>query len=277
MALLAYDSADWATPPADSDDMAHGTSATTIAYARVASTLRGLDDRSDAPDAGDDAADEEIWRRVVDHLAALRLAGRHALRVVEVGCGCGDWLLRTVARARATGFTAIEGLGIDPSVESIAVARQRATILADPAIGVTFTVAELYDLLEKEAEDPADLILCLDTTLNIVPPQRRREVARELTAAGAHLIARARSSDGDAIRHVAAIGPACAAVCDAAHDRLEIDMPDGVHISLPWHGFAADEVIALFASCDDVPGAFIDVIDNARGDLLIEVATERRA
>ena len=264
MALLAYDSADWATPSASLDDDAGAASEARIACARVASSVYGWRDGHRPSVAGNADSDAAIWQRINDHLVALQLKGRHALRVVEVGCGNGDWLLRTIVHARTLGFTAIEGHGIDASAESIATARRNAAALADPAIGVTFALGastHLDETLALEVEAPADLILCLDTTLNILPPARRRDAARGLMAASTQLIARA--AGGDAARPATAIDAGYAVVRDAAHDRLEIDMPDGMHITLPWHGFTAGELIALFAPFGEV------TVDDRANDLLI--------
>ena len=107
MALLAYDTVDWATLDADiCVDDAH---ASMIAYAHAANALRGLGDGQDScPDA---AIDHATWRRIDDYLAALYLEGRHALRVAAVGCGNGEWLLRTIARARLITRISLAGSG----------------------------------------------------------------------------------------------------------------------------------------------------------------------
>jgi len=59
---------------------------------------------------------------ILPELAALERSGRPA-RILDIGCGAGDVLLRLVAAARRDGFAA-EGVGIDPDPRAIAATRR---------------------------------------------------------------------------------------------------------------------------------------------------------
>ena len=99
------------------------------------------------------------WTDICAALAALRERGRHSVRIVDADCGCGTLLIEAVRQARALGFTAIEGRGIDGSPAMIGRARAAAARLHEPAIGLTFEVADMVDALAGEADFPADIVL----------------------------------------------------------------------------------------------------------------------
>ncbi len=99
------------------------------------------------------------WPRIVAALQALRDAHRHAVRIVDADCACGTLLIAVARHARALGFTAIEGRGIDGSPALIGRARAAAQRLHDPAIGLTFDMTDMRGALLQEAEAPADLLL----------------------------------------------------------------------------------------------------------------------
>lgn len=99
------------------------------------------------------------WPHIVAALQALRDAHRHAVRIVDADCACGTLLIEAVRHARAMGFTAIEGRGIDGSPALVGRARAAAARLHDPAIGLTFDMLDLRTALATEVEAPADLLL----------------------------------------------------------------------------------------------------------------------
>lgn len=99
------------------------------------------------------------WPQIVAALQSLRDAHRHAVRIVDADCACGTLLIEVARHARAMGFTAIEGRGIDGSPALIGRARAAAARLHDPAIGLTFDMVDLRAALMQEAEAPADLLL----------------------------------------------------------------------------------------------------------------------
>lgn len=126
---------------------------------------------------------DERWSDVKDALARLRAAGRYSVRIVDADCGNGDLLLEALLHARALGFTAIEGRGIDGAPSKISAASRKARNVVDRAIGVTFEVADVTAALAEEAEMPADLILWSDQPGAL-------QINRALAAAGNTVIAR---------------------------------------------------------------------------------------
>ncbi|WP_375398641.1 SAM-dependent methyltransferase [uncultured Sphingomonas sp.] len=105
------------------------------------------------------AAHDPRWPGVCTALAGLREQRRRAVRIVDADCGDGRLLLAAVRHARALGFTAIEGRGIDGSPALVGRARTTAARLADPAIGVTFDMADASVALTEEFDLPADIVL----------------------------------------------------------------------------------------------------------------------
>ncbi len=134
--------------------------------------------------------DRAIMARIDAVLGDLRAQRRRAIRIVELGCGDGHWLIRTALRARALGFTAIEGRGIDQDPACIAAANAEALAHPDLAIGLTFEVGSFGEALEGERDTACDIILCLGDTLDRVGPGAMPLVARAMVdCAGAAVIA----------------------------------------------------------------------------------------
>ncbi len=102
------------------------------------------------------------WPAIGEALASLRDAKRRAIRIVDADCGAGALLIQALRHARALGFTAIEGRGIDTSPALIGRARAAAAKLHDPAIGIAFDVADPVEGLRDEVEAPAEILLCHD-------------------------------------------------------------------------------------------------------------------
>ncbi|UYY59579.1 SAM-dependent methyltransferase [Sphingomonas sp. S2-65] len=92
-------------------------------------------------------------------LEDLHEAGRHSVRIVDLDCGAGCLLIHAARYARALGFTAVEGRGIDGVPQLIGRARAAAARLHEPAIGLSFDVEDVGMALEHEAEFPADIVL----------------------------------------------------------------------------------------------------------------------
>lgn len=99
------------------------------------------------------------WARICTALATLRAGRRHSIRIVDAQCACGTLLIAAVRHARALGFTAIEGRGIDGSPAMIGRARAAAARLHDPAIGLTFEATDMVEALDGEADVPADIVV----------------------------------------------------------------------------------------------------------------------
>ena len=105
------------------------------------------------------------WPAIGEAMASLRHAKRRAVRIVDADCGAGALLIQALRHARALGFTAIEGRGIDTSPALIGRARAAAAKLHDPAIGVAFDVADPVEGLRDEVEAPAEILLCHDRAI----------------------------------------------------------------------------------------------------------------
>lgn len=193
-------------------------------------------------------ADREIWQRIDAELVAIRTAGRSSIRIVDAGCGPGTWLLRCVLRARALGFTTIEGRGFDISPAMIALARQAASDVRDRAIRLDFAVADIMEGLEDDRKQ-SDLVLCLYGVMNHLPVERHRSVAEALAHAGRSLFVTVRTIGSVPSIFVAGIEQARTFRQDFEHDRLEIDLIDGHHLGFPSHLFSADELGGLFEGC----------------------------
>ena len=191
-------------------------------------------------------ADREIWRRIDAELVSIRSSGRTSIRIVDAGCGPGTWLLRCALRARALGFTAVEGLGFDISPAMIDLAVKGRAALNDAAIKLDFTVADITDGLI--AEKSADIVLCLYGVLNHLPVSQHQGVASQLAHAGRSLFVTVRTIGSLPSIFIAGIEQARDFHQDNERDRLEIDLVDGRHIEFPSHLFAADEFQALFAT-----------------------------
>lgn len=105
------------------------------------------------------ACDDERWPALAQALSALRAMRRRSVRIVDVGCGSGALLVCAACHARALGFTAIEGHGIDPAPGAIARAQEAAEALDDPAIGLVFEAGDPIAALADEAAFPADILV----------------------------------------------------------------------------------------------------------------------
>lgn len=106
------------------------------------------------------AEKDRRWPAMLRKLKGLRKRGRRSVRIVDVDCGAGELLLHAVRRARAMGFLAIEGRGIDADPRLIASARRAASGETDPAIGLVFEQGDKDKVMREEAEYPVDLLLC---------------------------------------------------------------------------------------------------------------------
>lgn len=193
-------------------------------------------------------ADQEIWMRLDAELVRLRAGGRHAIRILDAGCGPGTWLLRLAARARDLGFTAIDGRGFDISHEMIALAGARRAMLRDLHIGIGFDVADIAHAFDDEDDGSYDLVLCLHGVLNHLPQDERVRAAADLTrVAEGDIFVSVRTVGSTPSIFVGALDQARDFRQDNRQDRLEIDLTDGRHIGFNSHLFTATELQALFS------------------------------
>jgi SAM-dependent methyltransferase len=193
-------------------------------------------------------ADRTLWGRIEASLVALRANGRHAVRILDIGCGPGTWTIRAARCAARLGFTAIECRGIDPSPRMIELAREAAATVRDDATGLAFEVADLHSALASEDDHGADLVLCLYGVFNHLAAPLRASAAEALARVnGGTLIVTARSVGSLPTIYVAGIEQAAHFVQDHDADRMEIDLTDGTHLAFDSHLFRAAELGALFA------------------------------
>lgn len=106
------------------------------------------------------ATHDPRWPAIEAALIRLHDGKRLAVRIVDADCGAGCLLLQAVRHARALGFVAVEGRGIDGSAALIGRARAAAARLRDPAVGLSFEVADAATALREEQDFPADIVLC---------------------------------------------------------------------------------------------------------------------
>ena len=128
----------------------------------------------------DTPQDRAIWARIDAALLDLKANRRHAIRILDLGCGEGRWLIRATRRARQLGFTAIEGRGVDHDPANIAIATAAARAQPDLAIGLTFEVGSFGEALEDERDTACDIVLCLGDALDRVGPGAMPLVARAM-------------------------------------------------------------------------------------------------
>lgn len=192
-------------------------------------------------------ADREVWARIDQALADLKARGLQTIRILDLGCGPGTWLVRTVLRARALGFAAIEARGSDVSAELIALAQEAAARVEAPGCRLTFAVEDLESELAGVSDASVDLVLCLYGVLNHLPATRHAAAAAAMArVTRGRLIATVRATGSTPSIYVTGIEDARAYRRDPERDRLEIDLKDGRHLEFDFHLFHATEFRALF-------------------------------
>ncbi|WP_404712740.1 hypothetical protein [Sphingomonas sp. MMS24-J13] len=125
--------------------------------------------------------DERRIAHLIDAaLLEMQAAGRHAVRIVDIGCRSGATLIRALVRARGLGFVAIEGRGVDLSGDDVMIARWATRTWRDPAIGVAFEAGDILDALAQEEDASVDILLCARDALERLPIFARRAAAGEI-------------------------------------------------------------------------------------------------
>jgi SAM-dependent methyltransferase len=117
-------------------------------------------------------ADRSLWGIVSRE---GRSAGR-TIRVLDVACACGDWVLRAAARASSAGLR-IQFAGCDVNPRSIEMARQRA---AAADLDCTFFV---HDAVRGGALSEYDLVMASLFLHHLSDEDARRVLASMASAA----------------------------------------------------------------------------------------------
>ena len=113
--------------------------------------------------------DQEIWRILGNTLNKLRARGRRELSVLDLGCGPGTWLRRTVDWAGKMGFTRITARGVDLAEAQVRRARLLSQDVARHAgVSLRFEVGDIRERM-PEPDCSVDICLCLYGVLNHLP------------------------------------------------------------------------------------------------------------
>jgi SAM-dependent methyltransferase len=193
-------------------------------------------------------SDRALWTRLDAMLIRMWTQGRRAIRILDLGCGPGTWLLRLAVRARDLGFSAIDGRGIDVAPAMVDLARSRLRYAYDPSIGLRFEIGDMIDALLDEDEGSFDIVLCLNGVLNHLSAERHRQATAAME----------RVCDGEIFVTVHSVGGSPSIYITDAFDvrqfcqdnergRLQIHLQDGQRLDLPSHLFTAAEVSGLFS------------------------------
>lgn len=198
-------------------------------------------------------ADREVWQRIDAALIDLRAQGLRTIRILDLGCGPGTWLIRALLRARSLGFDHAVGFGVDISAELIGLARDNAARIGSSGIEVAFAVRDLQQALAGEAPGSCDLVLCLYGVLNHLPSAAHASIAAGMArVADGRVVLTVRAACSPPSIFVTGIEDARAYHQDHDRDRLAVDLKDGRHLEFDSHLFASGELRQLFEPVLDI-------------------------
>lgn len=192
--------------------------------------------------------DRCIWEVLEAKLVALRASGARSVRILDLGCGPGTWLRRVVTRAHKLGFAEIAARGFDIAGRQIRRACELSVDLFGlPGVGLRFEIGDMLEPLH-ETDASVDLCLCLCGVLNHLAaaalPALFSDVAR---VTNGHFVTTARTVGSTPSVYVDSIEQARRFLQDNRINRLDIELQNGRHLSLPSHLFSAGELRSLIA------------------------------
>ena len=204
-------------------------------------------------------SDRQTWAVIEDCLHRLRLSGARRLRLLDLGCGPGTWLRRTVTRARQMGFTDISARGIDLSDSQIRWARMLSDPLASAKwIKIVYDVGDIGDGLLQEGDASADLCLCLYGVLNHVPVQDLSRILKEVArVTSRNFVATIRGVGSMPTIYVDGVASAKSFQQNNSLGRLDIEFQNGSRASFESHLFSCDQIRAAaadFMEIEDLRG-----------------------
>jgi SAM-dependent methyltransferase len=190
--------------------------------------------------------DREIWRILGNTLNKLRPRGRRELSVLDLGCGPGTWLRRTVDWAGKMGFTRITARGVDLAEAQVRRARLLSQELARRAgVSLRFEVGDIRGRM-LEPDGSIDICLCLYGVLNHLPaddlPTVFGEVARVTKG---KFVATVRAIGSTPTIYVDGVKAAKAYHQDNVHGRLEVEFQNGRQTAFPSRLYSAAEIRGL--------------------------------
>jgi SAM-dependent methyltransferase len=191
--------------------------------------------------------DRALWARLDAMLVRLWTGGRRAIRILDLGCGAGSWLLRLAVRARDLGFSAIDGLGVDISPAMIDIARSHLRYAFDPHIGLRFEVADMLESMDAEDEGSFDIVICLGVLNHLTADQRAHAGAGIERVCDGEIFVTTPSVGGNLSVDLAEAFDVRQLHQDNGADRLEIHLQDGRRLDLPSHLFSAGELLTMFS------------------------------
>ncbi len=192
--------------------------------------------------------DRVTWHEIDKALHQLRDSGTRALRLLDLGCGPGLWLRRTVARAADLGFEHISAHGLDLATDQIARARALGGELSSRYnIVLRYDVADICGPI-PEPDGSIDLCLCLYGVLNHVSVDHQPAVLGEIArVTRGTLVATVRAIGSTPTIYVDNIAAARDFIQDNRADRMHVALGDGRHLSFDSHLFASAELTELVA------------------------------
>jgi SAM-dependent methyltransferase len=192
--------------------------------------------------------DRCIWEILNLKLCELRDRGALSVRILDLGCGPGTWIRRTVTQARKLGFTSIIARGVDIADEQVRRARALSAELASlQGVNISFEVGDILKPL-PEPDASVDFCLCLCGVLNHIPRAKLSAALAEFgrVTRGCFLTS-VRAIGSTPTVYVEGIEQALRFRQDHQAERLDVEFPKGRLISVYSHLFSAAELESLVA------------------------------